>query len=149
MKKLALITLVFITSFANAQHNMQSKQKMQDYTPEERAQLHSKQLTLDLDLSETQQKQVENLFLEMEKTRQTKIDKRKQSNTEKPSKASLSKEEKLKMKNERLDQQIEIKKHMKEILSEEQYSKWEKLREEKKGKYQKQMRQKKRASLKE
>ena len=113
MKKLALMTLVFITSFAQAQEKMQSKQKMQDYTPEEMAQVQTKQLTLDLDLTEAQQKQVETLFLENAKTRKAKMEQRNLSGAEKSSKASLSKEEKLTMKNESLDQQIEMKAEMK------------------------------------
>lgn len=149
MKKIAFIALVFIASFANAQNQKHAKQKMQDYTPEERAQLQTKQLTLDLDLNEAQQKQVEALFLENAKASQAKYDLRKSSGNEKASKADFTKEEKLQMKNDRLDRQIEMKKKMKDILNEDQFIKWEKLREEKKDKYQKQMRHQNKAKLSE
>src|SRR5690606_35918944 len=149
MKKIALLTLVFITSFAQAQEKMQSKQRMHDYTPEEMAQVQTKQLTLDLDLNEAQQKQVETLFLENAKTRKAKMEQRNLSGAEKSSKASLSKEEKLTMKNESLEQQKEMKAEMKQVLSKDQYAKWEKLREERKSNHQMKMQKKKRAQLSE
>ncbi|GGG56177.1 hypothetical protein [Bizionia arctica] len=147
MKKLAFIALVFMVSFTNAQEKMQSKQKMQDYTPEEMAQIQTKQLTLDLDLSDTQQKQVEQIQLENAKERQVMQEKRGSENKEVASKNELSKEDKLQMKNDRLDHQIKMKKEMKSILTPEQYTKWEKMNEEKKEKHQKNMQHKKKASL--
>lgn len=44
-----------------------------------------------------------------------------------------SKEERLKMANERLDHQIEQKKKMKAILNAEQYERFEKMREKREG----------------
>ncbi|MEO8933001.1 MAG: hypothetical protein ABI295_01735 [Xanthomarina sp.] len=150
MKKLAFITLVFIASIAQAQHKMQSEQKMQAYSAEEASQLKVKQLTLDLDLSEAQQQQVEALYLENAKTREAKMKQRNLSENSKTSKMELSKEDKLQMKNDRLDHQIEMKKKMKEILNNDQYTKWEKMREEKKESYKKkQMHQKRKAKLTE
>lgn len=61
-------------------------------------------------------------MLEEGKTREAKMEdfKGKREKGEKP-----SKEEMLKMKNDRLDKQIEMKKKMKTILDEKQYEKWE------------------------
>ncbi|HLV14115.1 MAG TPA: hypothetical protein VKY41_02965 [Xanthomarina sp.] len=147
MKKLALITLVFITSFAQAQEKLHSKQTMQEYTPEEISQVKAKQLTLDLDLTEEQQKQVQALYLENITARKAQMKQGNLSENKKMEKTELSKEDKLQMKNDRLDHQIATKKKMKEILNDEQYAKWEKLSEEKKEKQRKQMHQTKRASI--
>ncbi len=149
MKAIAFITLVFIASLTQAQEKKHGKQNMQDYTPEEIAQLQTKQLTLDLDLTETQQKQVEALHLENAKARKEKQELRTKENIDKTSIKELSKEEKLQMKNDMLDKQIEMKKKMKEILNEDQYAKWEKMSKEKKEHRKKRMHNKKKASMNE
>ncbi|MCX7552026.1 hypothetical protein [Xanthomarina sp. F2636L] len=146
MKKLVCITFVFIASFTQAQEKNHGKQKMQDYTPEEVAELQTKQLTLDLNLTEAQQKQVAQLQLENAKARRDKS-KQMQTNKSLASKKELSKEEKLQMKNDRLDYQIEMKKKMKEILDDEQFTKWEKMTEKKRENRQKSMHKKRKASM--
>lgn len=118
---LAILLVVGITTIAQ-----ERKMKDNDLTPEERVELQVKKMTLDLDLSAKQQNEIKTILLENAKLRETKIaemKKRKESG-EKP-----SKEERLKMENERLDNQIEMKKKMKAILSEEQMKKWEEKQE--------------------
>ena len=149
MKELVFITFVFLASLTQAQEKMLSKQNMQDYTPEEIAQLQTKQLTLDLDLDESQQKQVEQLHLENAKARKEKQELRRNENKGKASKKEWTKEEKLQMKYDMLDKQIEMKKKMKEILNEDQYAKWEKMSKEKKEHRKKRMHNKKKASMNE
>ncbi|MFV0573088.1 hypothetical protein [Xanthomarina gelatinilytica] len=147
MKAIVCITFVFIASLTQAQEKKHGKQNMQDYTPEEIAQLQTKQLTLDLDLTETQQKQVEALHLENAKARKEKQELRRNENNGKTPKKEWTKEEKLQMKNDMLDKQIEMKKKMKEILNEDQYAKWEKMSKEKKEHRKKRMHKKKKASM--
>lgn len=148
MKRLACITLLFIASFTQAQERMHSKQKMQDVTPEEMAQLQTKQMTLDLDLTETQQKQIQIINLENAQARKANYESRKNksnaSEKEKP-----SKEERIKMKNDLLDRQIEIKKKMKDILNDDQYAKWEKRSQEKRNHRQKSMHHKNKPKMDE
>lgn len=134
MKRLFLIALALVTLQITAQDrkNMSKKgervENMQSYTPEEMAELQTKKMTLALDLTESQQKQVMALNLENAKERKAIMKKRQEMKKEEE--ASLSKEDKLKMKNNILDKQIAMKAKMKKILNDEQYSKWENLQEE-------------------
>jgi len=134
MKKLILIALALVTIQVSAQNRKQEfrkgdrpekGQRMSDFTPEEMAQLQTKKMTLTLDLTEAQQKKIEKLNLENAKDRKAKMEARqaqmRDGKSEKP-----SKEERLKIINERLDKQIEMKQKMKKILDEEQLEKWEK-----------------------
>ena len=99
-------------------------------TPEETEKLQTKKMKLHLDLTEKQQVDVEKLVVSEAKTRKAKMEefkaKKDKADGEKP-----SKEERLKMANERLDHQIEMKKKMKAILNAEQYDKFEKMNEKK------------------
>lgn len=126
MKKIFLIALAFVTIQVSAQNQGERKgDRMNDFTPEEMAQLQTKKMTLALDLTDAQQKQVEKLQLENAKERQALRETRqlkKKDGTGKP-----NKEERLAMMNERLDKQIEMKEKMKQILNEDQFEKWKKM----------------------
>ena len=142
MKKLLIIALALVTIQVSAQERGERKGKFADFTPEEMAQLQTKKMTLALDLSEAQQREVSAINLENAKARKAKMKTRK---ARKDADKKPSKEEMLKMKNERLDAQIATKQKMKTILNAEQYAKWEKhlgkrnhmdgKRKEKKGKH--------------
>lgn len=123
MKKvfLAILLVVGITTIAQ-----ERKMKDNDLTPEERVELQVKKMTLDLDLSAKQQNEIKTILLENAKLRETKIAEMKKR---KESGEKLTKEERLKMENERLDNQIEMKQKMKTILTEEQMKKWEEKQE--------------------
>lgn len=98
-------------------------QRHQDFTPEEMAALRTKQMVLDLDLSQSQQDKIYKINLERAKERKQGIEERKQQK-KKAEDAKPSKEERLQRMNARLDRQIAIKKQMKDILNKEQYDKW-------------------------
>jgi len=109
-----------------------TKEFMQNLTPKEIATLHTKKLTLALDLSDSQQTQVLALQTKVATERKAKMEayKAKKEKGEKP-----TQEERYKMMNERLDAKIAHKKSMKQILSDEQYLRWEKMQARKaKGK---------------
>lgn len=142
MKKLILIALVLVTIQVNAQNRnrddrkgnrMEQRDKFKDFTPEEVAQLQTKQMALHLNLTEAQQKQIQKINLENAVDRKAKMEARqakmKDDNAEKP-----NKEERLKMMNERLDKQLEMKQKMSKILNEDQFEKWEKMHSGKRGK---------------
>lgn len=124
MKKLMLIAIAFITLSATAQDQKNRRGEFKDLSPEEIATLRTKQMTLHLDLTEAQQAEVKPLLLEeakhMETLRATRDLKKQDQTAQKP-----TKEERYAMANERLDRQIEMKKKMKTILTEDQYVKWE------------------------
>lgn len=134
MKKLIFVFVVLITMNTQAQDGKRefkekkSEEKhafLKDLTPEEIATLKTKKMTLHLDLTDAQQREVKKINLENATQRNTKREVHK-SNRESGNAIKPTKEERLKMMNERLDQQIATKKKVKSILNEGQYEKWEK-----------------------
>ena len=137
MKNLFMIAIALLTLNVTAQERkkgaqrgeMKEKMEMrQNMTPEDIAELQTKKMTLHLDLNEKQQAEVNKLLLEEAKDRKAKMAefkaKREAADGEK-----LSKEDRIKMANERLDHQIEMKKKMKTILNDDQYDKFDKMQE--------------------
>lgn len=129
MKKIMILFLVFTTFTISAQNpqkagKVQKKELKENFTPEQRAELFSKKMTLSLDLTDVQQKKVKQLFLQSE------------NQTENPSKekVAMSPEEKYALMNARMDKKIRMKRDLKEILTPEQFEKWEKKMGQKEGK---------------
>ncbi|MCK7588983.1 hypothetical protein M0G43_00195 [Subsaxibacter sp. CAU 1640] len=131
MKNLLMIALAFMTLNATAQERKKGDRKAevkermevrQNMTPEETAQLQTKKMTLHLDLTEKQQAEVEKVLLAEAKERKAKMEAFK---AKKEAGEEFSKDDRVKMQNERLDNQIEMKKKMKEILNADQYAKFE------------------------
>lgn len=108
------------------QNKKEMHQKMKDMTPEQVAALRTKQMTLQLDLTEAQQIQIEKLELERAKNRKTRFESKKE-------RAELTADEMAAKKMAMLDEQIEMKKQMKSILTEAQFQKWEKSVQNKRG----------------
>jgi hypothetical protein len=142
MKKLLLIALAFMALQATAQerqrmHQNDSKKerahKFKDLTPEEAATLQTKKMALHLDLTEVQQAKIHALNLENAKMRKAKMEARKAMKEDEDF-VKPTKEERLKMKNERLDNQIARKQKMKAILNAEQYEKWSAQSQRRQGK---------------
>jgi protein CpxP len=100
------------------------KKFMEDLTPEQIAQLHTKKLTLALDLSDSQKQRILALNTANAKVKKQKMKARKAKMEKKEKPTS---EEKYAMMNEQLDSKIAYKQSMKQILSKEQYEKWEKM----------------------
>lgn len=146
MKKIIIFALAFVTIQITAQEKQKEQfkegkeymHKRSNMDPEEAANLQTKKMTLALDLTEDQQEKIYNMNLENAKARKAKMEamKLKKENGEFK---KLSDEEKLKMKNERLDKQIAMKKKMKEILNAEQYAKWNEHMEERQQKQKEKM----------
>ena len=125
MRKLVLTLLLLIGVSTLAQ---QGKNNKPDFTPEQEAQLRSKELKLQLDLDDKQMKQVEALELKKAQERASMRAERKEMKTDgldKPTDDEL-----FEMKNERLDKALQHQEEMKKILTSEQYEKWKALREE-------------------
>ena len=131
MKHLMIIVIALVTISASAQQRKQGQEKTdmkakmelrQNRTPEESAKLQTKKMTLRLDLNETQQAEIEKLLLIDAKERNFRMGEFK-ARQQKDEGEKFSKEDRLKMQNDRLDRQIEMKKKMKVILTAEQYEK--------------------------
>jgi protein CpxP len=116
-------------------HTRHEKMQREHLTPQQRAELKSKQLTLKLDLSDKQQKDVEKLLLGAETKKEATIAKRIEA---KNAGVKPTQEERLAMRNAMLDDRIAMKRDLKKILSAEQYFKFEKLQEERAQKHLKQ-----------
>ncbi len=97
-----------------------SKNKM---TLTQQTELAVKKMTLNLDLSDAQQKKIKPLLSERMATRNKMIARRKAL---KANKKKLSSEERYVAMNAKLDQQIAFKREMKRLLKDEQYAKFEK-----------------------
>lgn len=134
MKKLVLIAIAFVTLQATAQPQHRGDQKrgqrsierLQNFSAEELAEIQTKRMTLQLDLTDAQQQEVRELLVAQNKARKEKLEAFKKAREENQITERPSKEDRLENLNERLDNQIAMKRKMKEILSEEQYSRWEK-----------------------
>ena len=135
MKKIIVIAIALISMQGIAQqqgnnraNNPERGQKMNSLTAEEMAELQTKKMTLNLDLNASQQKEVYKLNLENAKQRKTMMETY-QANKGSGTMGQPSKENRLKMANTRLDNQIAMKGKMKSILNADQYIKWEKLQQ--------------------
>lgn len=129
MKRLVVIMILLMSVGVFAQRHQGSKMGKgykSDLTAEQLATLHTKKLTLALDLTTRQQKQVMEISLEQAETRKAKHEeikaKKESGEWKKP-----SADERFAMENARLDRQIAHHQRMKEVLDEEQYQTWKKL----------------------
>jgi len=142
MKNLIMAILIMAGISATAQeHNRKGNRgDMKDLTPEQVATLQTKKMTLALDLNESQQSKLKSILTEDAKVRKTKMAERKESKEK--GKKVLTIDEKYEMQNERLNHQIERKKQMKSLLTDEQFKKWEKMshRMNKRGEHKKRKR---------
>ncbi|MCW1147385.1 hypothetical protein [Flavobacterium lacisediminis] len=125
MRKLILAMVLVMSTLTFAQDRKQGREKL---TPEQQTELQVKKMTLDLDLDSKQQAELKTILLEQAKKRESKMAemKAKKEKGEKP-----TADERFEMKNEMLDNQIEMKAKMKKILKPEQYKKWEEIHNDK------------------
>lgn len=129
MKKVIIALMLFTAGIAFAQRGEKDgRDRMKDLSPEQIATLQMKKATLALDLTKGQQSQMKTFLMEKAKMRKTKMAERK-AQKENGETKSLTAEERYTRSNERLDQKIAEKARLKEILSEEQLIKWNKIRQ--------------------
>lgn len=121
MKKIMIILFLGTTLLSFGQNENRQKKMNEDFTSEQKAILRTKQMTLELDLTDAQQKQMLSLNKKWaeEKTSQ------------KAAMKSLNKEEmtsteKFNHMNAMLDSKIARQNEVKKILTEDQYNHWKK-----------------------
>ena len=119
MKNAITILLLVLGITTMAQERKQQREKL---TAEQKTELQVKQMTLDLDLNEKQQKAMKVLLLEQTKKREAKMEvlKKKKESGEK-----MTAEEKFELKNDQLDNRIAMIEEFKKILTAEQMEKLE------------------------
>lgn len=131
MKKVFLTLVILVSTLAFSQSKENRKERMDS---EKMAELHVKKMTLDLDLTEKQQKEIKPIFLEQAKKREAK---RNELRMRKEKGEKLSSDERFEMKNKALDNQIEMKSKLKNILTPAQMEKWENNKKEQSNKVKK------------
>ena len=99
---------------------------MAELEPEQRATLKTKKMTLALDLTSKQQKGVQALNLEEELWREKMKQGRKEAML--ASEAKPTKEERYLRQNQVLDQQIAYQQKLRNLLDEDQYQQWKKIK---------------------
>lgn len=142
MKKLILPLLLVVFVIGHAQtdpkdklaRNKRTQQhergQYEKLTPVERANLQTKRMTLQLDLTESQQKSVNNLLIKQNEQRNLSFEDAKKT---KEAGKQPTDAERYQHQVSRLDSQIAFQKEMKSILNEKQYEQW-KAQREKSGK---------------
>ncbi|MDX1766625.1 MAG: hypothetical protein R3294_01145 [Arenibacter troitsensis] len=131
MKKLIVLMVLMAGITAMAQkpeRERGDRGNMRDMTPEQIATLQTKQMTLALDLTDAQQKEIQSINLENAVKRSEKMNEMK-ARKESGEAKKLTSEERYAMKTAMLDHQIAQKEKMKKILNKEQYMKWEKMKD--------------------
>lgn len=124
MKKVLIMAMALVSLHTIAQEKEETKRS--EHTPEQRATLRTKRMTLALDLSAAQQDQVLALNLDQAKMHKTQMEEHKARKESAAAKKPTS-DERYAMQTARLDQQIAHKAEIKKILSAEQYERWEKM----------------------
>ena len=140
MKNLvSILVLVFAITFTTQAQKKRGHRKA-DLTTEQHTELAVKRMTLALDLSDKQQKQIKPLIMAKMADRKAAMEKRKAARKDKKRPSS---DEMFAMKNKQLDQEILMKSKMKNILNKSQFEKFEKMQKGKKMKAMKKMKMKK------
>ncbi|NND88429.1 MAG: hypothetical protein HKM28_04185 [Flavobacteriaceae bacterium] len=131
MKNLIVISLLFFCSTLIAQPTSRRDSarhagKLKDATPEQLATLRAKKLRLELDLTQAQEDRIKTLETD-------RIESMRVQRTDKKDRSSLSTDERVALKQERLDKAIQHKQQLKSILTPTQYEQWEKRRKRQMG----------------
>ena len=121
MKKIASIALVALFTISTFAQKQQRKQHRQDFTVDQMAELQTKKMTLHLDLTKDQVKQILEINKQHAVERKQKMEEHKAL---KQSEKKLSSDEIFTKKNDRLDKMIAHKAEMKKVLNNEQFEKW-------------------------
>ena len=130
MKKLALIVLLVVGLSTYAQEGKKQERQgaeRERLSPEQRNQLQLKKMTLDLNLNESQQKEIAKILEEQTSKRQAEMATFK-ANKDKGVKPTA--EERFAMKNKKLDEAIAVKAKVQKVLTPEQFKKWEDMKKE-------------------
>jgi hypothetical protein len=132
MKKLMVMAFLMVgmTVLAQERFGRHQGNGMEKFTPEQRSQLQLKQMTLNLDLNEAQQKEMSSIIAD----KNTKIEAHRTD-----MKAIWGKEgtptndERFAMRSKMIDEQMAIKKRMEKVLNPKQFEKWNALKEDSQG----------------
>jgi protein CpxP len=128
MKKIILMTFLMVgmTVLAQERNRKPLRDKMEQFTPEQRSQLMLKKMSLELDLNDSQQKDMSAMIADMsakKEAHKTAMKAMKEKGVKPTS------DERFAMKMKMLDEQIAMKKRMEKILNPKQFEKWNEMKE--------------------
>jgi len=129
MKKLFVLALLIVgtTIIAQERNRKQTRNQMEQFTPEQQSQLMLKKMTLELDLNDSQQREMSAIISD-------KIAKKEAHRAEmkamKEKGVQPTNDERFAKQMQMLDEQIATKKRMEKILNAKQFEKWVSLKEE-------------------
>jgi protein CpxP len=132
MKKLMLLAFLMVGMTVLAQQRCGRYQGngMEQFTPEQRSQLQLKQMTLNLDLNEAQQKEISVIIAD----KNTKIEAhRKAMKAMWEKEGTPTNDERFAMRSKMIDEQMAIKKRMEKLLNPKQFEKWNDLKGNRQG----------------
>lgn len=134
MKKMLLLIVILTVGITTAQEEeATATQKKERLSPEQRASIKSKKMTLALDLTDRQQAEVYSILMAEAKNNPKEPVSRRQ-------RAQLDPSERFNRMQERIDGQIRVKRQLKQVLSKVQYAKFEKMMRERTQKVKKRTR---------
>lgn len=130
MKKLAMFVLLTVGLSTYAQEGKKERKAadMERLSPEQKNELMLKRLTNELDLNQSQQKEIGNIIAQQSAKRE-KMKAERMANKEKGTKPTA--DERFVREKQRLDDEAELKAQLKKVLSPAQYEKWETMKKEK------------------
>ncbi len=130
MNKLAsILVLVFAFTITTQAQKKDKRMRMEKFSIKQQTALAVKKMTLDLELTDAQQRKIRPLITQQIKDRNRYYEQMKKS---KKTDKKPSTEELFNLKIEQLDQKIAHKKEMKSVLNKEQFDKFEKMASAKK-----------------
>ena len=125
MKKLSLVLTLLVGVSMLAQPGIK-KQERPEFTPQQHAELRTKQFALALDLNEKQIAEIKKMELKRaEEFEKFKAERKDLKEGQKPDTQKI-----FEQKNARLDKELQHQADMKKILTPEQFEKWQKIRED-------------------
>ena len=121
MKKIMIILILGSTLFSFGQNGEKQRKMLKDFSPEQHAILQTKKMALELDLNDSQQKEMLDLN---KKWAEIKIKKRAEMKS--VNKQEMSSTDGFNHMNAILDDKLAHQKDLKKILNEDQYAQWKK-----------------------
>ena len=131
MKKVILMLSIFINCIAYSQINSNQMENREKKSPEERAELQLKKMTVDLNLNQKQVASVKQILLDQVTKREQIMAKHRQNNEDR--KTLLTRDKKTATTEIKHNHQ-ELKMQMQTVLDADQYIKWDKIQDEKREK---------------
>lgn len=127
MKTFIAAALMLAATSIFAQAKLEGR--AQQLSAEQKTELQVKRMTLDLELTEKQQKEIKSLVLEQNQKLE---ERRKDRDQRREEMAKMTKDERFKMQSQALDDELAFQAKVKKILTDDQYVKWQAQRERRK-----------------